>query len=234
MPYMTRIFIALTWLVTLAPSPALAQAAGLNAISPQDSGDALRQALSQGAAAAVAGLGRKDGFLGNPKVRIPLPESLQQAEKIMRTIGMSKYADELITTMNRAAEAAVPEARQLLLDAVRQMTLQDAKAILAGGDDSATQYFKRTTSGPLTERFLPIVKQATVKVKLADQYNRYAKRAAKLGMLDKEDASLEGYVTQKALDGLFLMIAEEERAIRQNPLGQASSLLQKVFGALKQ
>lgn len=233
MPYMTRIFIALTWLVTLAPSPALAQAAGLNAISPQDSGDALRQALSQGAAAAVAGLGRKDGFLGNPKVRIPLPESLQQAEKIMRTIGMSKYADELITTMNRAAEAAVPEARQLLLDAVRQMTLQDAKAILAGGDDSATQYFKRTTSGPLTERFLPIVKQATVKVKLADQYNRYAKRAAKLGMLDKEDASLEGYVTQKALDGLFLMIAEEERAIRQNPLGQASSLLQKVFGALK-
>jgi len=229
MATLTRIFIALTWLVTLSP----AHAAGLNAISSQDSGDALRQALGQGAAAAVAGLGRKDGFLGNPKVKIPLPESLQQAEKIMRTIGMSKYADELITTMNRAAEAAVPEAKQLLLDAVKQMTLQDAKAILAGGDDSATQYFKRTTSGPLTERFLPIVKQATEKVKLADKYNRYAKRAAKLGMLDKEDASIEHYVTQKALDGLFFMIAEEERAIRQNPLGQASSLLQKVFGALR-
>lgn len=228
MAVLMRIFIGLLWLVILAP----ARAGGLDAISPQDSGDALRQALTQGAAAAVASLGKKDGFLGNPKVRIPLPESLRTAEKLMRKLGMSKYADELITTMNRAAEAAVPEARQLLVDAVKQMTLQDAKAILTGGDDSATQYFKRTTSGPLTERFLPIVKQATEKVKLADKYNRYAKRAAKLGLLDKEDASLEHYVTQKALDGLFLMIAEEERAIRKDPVGQASSLLRKVFGAL--
>ncbi|MCO5097079.1 MAG: DUF4197 domain-containing protein [Rhodocyclaceae bacterium] len=228
MASLMRIFIGLLWLVILAP----VRAGGLDAISPQDSGDALRQALTQGASAAVASLGRKDGFLGNPKVRIPLPESLQTAEKLMRKLGMSKYADELVTTMNRAAEAAVPEARQLLVDAVKQMTLQDAKAILTGGDDSATQYFKRTTSAPLTEKFLPIVKQATEKVQLADKYNRYAKRAAKLGLLDKEDASLEHYVTQKALDGLFLMIAEEERAIRKDPVGQASDLLRKVFGAL--
>lgn len=228
MASLMRIFIGLLWLVILAP----VRAGGLDAISSQDSGDALRQALTQGASAAVASLGKKDGFLGNPKVKIPLPDSLAQAEKLMRTFGMGKYADELITTMNRAAEAAVPEARQLLVDAVKQMTLQDAKAILTGGDDSATQYFKRTTSGPLTERFLPIVKQATEKVKLADKYNRYAKRAAKLGLLDKEDASLEHYVTQKALDGLFFMIAEEERAIRKDPVGQASSLLRKVFGAL--
>ena len=228
MASLMRIFIGLLWLVILAP----VRAGGLDAISSQDSGDALRQALTQGASAAVASLGKKDGFLGNPKVKIPLADSLAQAEKLMRTFGMGKYADELITTMNRAAEAAVPEARQLLVDAVKQMTLQDAKAILTGGDDSATQYFKRTTSGPLTERFLPIVKQATEKVKLADKYNRYAKRAAKLGLLDKEDASLEHYVTQKALDGLFLMIAEEERAIRKDPVGQASSLLRKVFGAL--
>jgi hypothetical protein len=228
MASLMRIFIGLLWLVILAP----VRAGGLDAISPQDSGDALRQALTQGASAAVASLGRLDGFLGNPKVRIPLPESLQTAEKLMRKLGMSKYADELVTTMNRAAEAAVPEARQLLVDAVKQMTLQDAKAILTGGDDSATQYFKRTTSAPLTEKFLPIVKQATEKVQLADKYNRYAKRAAKLGLLDKEDASLEHYVTQKALDGLFLMIAEEERAIRKDPVGQASGLLRKVFGAL--
>jgi len=228
MASLMRIFIGLLWLVILAP----VRAGGLDAISPQDSGDALRQALTQGASAAVSSLGRKDGFLGNPKVRIPLPESLQTAEKLMRKLGMSKYADELVTTMNRAAEAAVPEARQLLVDAVKQMTLQDAKAILTGGDDSATQYFKRTTSAPLTEKFLPIVKQATEKVQLADKYNRYAKRAAKLGLLDKEDASLEHYVTQKALDGLFLMIAEEERAIRKDPVGQASGLLRKVFGAL--
>ena len=224
-----RIFIALFLLVTLAP----VRAAGLDAISAEESGGALRQALSQGAVAAVSSLGRSDGFLGNPKVRIPLPENLQKAEKLMRKLGMGKYADELILSMNRAAEAAVPEAKELLLNAVKQMTLQDAKGILTGGDDSVTQYFKRTTSEPLTEKFLPIVRQATEQVDLAQKYNRYAKQGAKLGLIDKKDASLEGYVTQKALDGLFLMIAEEERAIRQNPLGQASSLLQKVFGALK-
>jgi hypothetical protein len=224
-----RIFIGLLFLVILSP----ARAAGLEDISQQDSSRALRQALTQGASAAVASLGRPDGFLGNPRVKIPLPESLQKAEKLMRKLGMGKRADELITTMNRAAEAAVPEAKELLVNAVKQMTLQDAKAILTGGDDSATQYFKRTTSAPLTEKFLPIVKKATEKVKLAEKYNRYAKQAAKLGLLDEKDASLEDYVTQKALDGLFLMVAEEERAIRKNPLGQASSLLQKVFGALK-
>ncbi len=226
---LTRIFTALLLLVTL---PA-AHASGLDAVSAEESGGALRQALSQGATAAVASLGRPDGFLGNPKVKIPLPDELQKAEKLMRKLGMGKYADELIVTMNRAAEAAVPEAKELLLNAVKQMTLQDAKAILTGGDDSVTQYFKRTTSEPLTEKFLPIVKHATEQVALADKYNRYAKQGAKLGLIDKKDASLEGYVTQKALDGLFLMIAEEERAIRRNPLGQASSLLQKVFGALK-
>ena len=224
-----RIFIALFLLVTLAP----AGAAGLDSISAEESGGALRQALSQGAVAAVSSLGRTDGFLGNPKVKILLPENLQKAEKLMRKLGMGKYADELILSMNRAAEAAVPEAKELLLNAVKQMTLQDAKGILTGGDDSVTQYFKRTTSEPLTEKFLPIVRQATEQVDLAQKYNRYAKQGAKLGLIDKKDASLEGYVTQKALDGLFLMIAEEERAIRQNPLGQASSLLQKVFGALK-
>ena len=155
------------------------------------------------------------------------------AKAEMRKLGMGKYADELILSMNRAAEAAVPEAKELLLNAVKQMTLQDAKGILTGGDDSVTQYFKRTTSEPLTEKFLPIVRQATEQGDLAQKYNRYAKQGAKLGLIDKKDASLEGYVTQKALDGLFLMIAEEERAIRQNPLGQASSLLQKVFGALR-
>jgi len=223
-----RIFIGLLLLVILSP----VRAAGLGDISQQDSSGALKQALTQGASAAVASLGKPDGFLGNPKVKIPLPENLQKAEKLMRKLGMGKHADELIVTMNRAAEAAVPEAKALLLDAVKQMTLQDAKAILTGGDDSVTQYFQRTTSEPLTVKFLPIVRQATERVELAKKYNRYAKQAAKLGLLDKEDASLEAYVTDKALDGLFLMIAEEERAIRKNPLGQASSLLQKVFGAL--
>lgn len=230
MSHLLRLFSAFM-ILGFASLPA--QAAGLDGISTADSNNALRQALSQGAVAAVTGLGRTDGFFGNPKVKIPLPENLQKAEKLMRKLGAGKYADELILTMNRAAEAAVPEAKDLLLDAVRQMTLQDAKAILTGGDDSVTRYFKQKTSAPLTEKFLPIVRQATGKVELAKKYNRYAKQGAKLGLIDEKDASLEGYVTEKALDGLFLMIGEEERAIRQNPLGQASSLLQKVFGALK-
>jgi hypothetical protein len=170
--------------------------------------------------------------MGDARVRIPLPDSLRAAEKAMRYLGMKKQTDELIATMNRAAESAVVEAKPILLDAVRNMGFNDAKGILTGGDDAATQYFKRTTSGAIGERFLPIVKQATAKVQLADQYNRYAGQAAKLGLLDEKDANLDSYVTQKALDGLFLMIAEQEKAIRKDPIGTGSKLLQTVFGAL--
>ncbi len=224
-----RIFIPLLLLVTLAP----ARAAGLDAISAQDTGGALNQALTQGIATAAAGLGKPDGFLGNPKVRIPLPDGLQKVEGLMRKLGMGKHADDLVAAMNHAAEAAVPEAKPLLLGAVRQMSLRDAKAILTGGDDAATEYFRRSTSAQLAEKFLPIVRQATEKVQLAEKYNRYAEKGAKLGLLREDQASIEQYVTQKTLDGLFFMIAEEERAIRRDPLGQASNLLRKVFGAIK-
>ena len=207
-------------------------ALSLDDISQKDSTGGLKQALTQGSIAAVAKLGKTDGFLGNPKVRIPLPESLQKAEGLLRGLGLGKQADELVTTLNRAAEAAVPEAKTLLVNAVKQMSVQDAGSILTGGDDAATQYFKRTTSGPLAERFLPIVKKATAKVKLAEKYNQYAEKAAKYHLIDESQANLDRYVTQKALDALFLMIAEEERAIRQDPLGQASGLARKVFGAI--
>jgi hypothetical protein len=140
--------------------------------------------------------------------------------------------DKLVVSMNRAAEAAVPESKPLLKQALRQMTLEDAKHILTGGDDAATQYFKHATYEPLKVKFAPIISSATQKVKLAETYDRVAKKAVALGVLKPEDASLESYVTDKTLDGLFLMMAEEERAIRKDPLGQASDLLKKVFGAL--
>ena len=181
---------------------------------------------------AVSKLGIPGGSLGNPRVRIPLPGSLNKAAGLMRSLGMGKYADELETAMNRAAEAAVPEGKAVLVDAVKKMTVQDAKTILTGGNDSATQYFKSTTSAALTAKFLPIVKNATSKVGLAQQYNTFAEQGAKLHLLSDKQASLEGYVTQKTLDGLFLMMAEEEKAIRQNPLGQTSKLVKKVFGAI--
>ena len=219
--------------VALAAYAGLAAGASLDAISNKDAVAGLRAALDKGSQVAVATLGKTDGFFGNQKVKIPLPESLQRAEKLLRSVGMSKYADELILTMNRAAEAAVPEAKKLFVDAVKKMTVQDAKGVLTGGDTAGTAYFKRTTSEQLRARFLPIVQKATKKVKLADKYNEYAERGAKFGLVKKEDANLDSYVTQKALDGLFYMVAEEEKKIRQDPVKAGSDIIRKVFGALK-
>ena len=208
-------------------------AAGLGDLSATDTSSGLKEALTRGVDIAVSQLGKKNGFLGDKRVKIPLPKSAQTAEKMMRTFGMKKQADELIETMNRAAEMAVVEAKPILTNAVKSMSFDDARGILTGGDDAATQYFKRTTSKDIGARFLPIVKTATAKVDLAGQYNKYAGQAAKLGLMSEQDADLDTYVTQKALDGLFLMIAEQEKAIRKDPIGTGSSLLKKVFGALK-
>lgn len=209
-----------------------ANALSLSDLSNADASRGLKEALIQGAGKAVSKLGAADGFFGNPEVKIPLPKNLKKAEKLMRTFGMGKQADELVLKMNRAAEAAVPEAKALLVDSVKQMSLADAKAILTGGDDAATQYFKKTTSAPMAEKFLPIVKKTTENVQLAQQYNKFAEMGAKYGVVSKDQANLEQYVTQKALDGVYLMMAQEEKAIRKDPVGQASSIIKKVFGAL--
>lgn len=222
-----RIFALIVALVMAAP--AWAQ---LENISNRDAINALKTALSQGSRAAVAQLGRENGFLGDARVKIPLPEGLRRAEKNMRRFGMARYADELIVTLNRAAEAAVPEAQALFVDAVRQMSVQDAKGILTGGDTAGTEYFRRTTADALGERFLPIVRRSTERVGLAQKYNQYAAKGVRVGLVEAEDANLDDYVTRKALDGLFFMVAEEEKKIRKDPVGAASSLIRRVFGAL--
>ena len=224
----TRMFALIAGLAIGGPA-----LAGLESITNQDATTGLREALVKGAQVAVEALGKQDGFFGNGKVKIPLPESAQKVEKVMRQFGMGKQADELILTLNRAAEAAMPEAKVLLVDAVKKISVQDAKGILTGGQDSATQYFKRTSSDQLRAKFLPIVKKATEKVKLAQKYDEYAEKGVKFGLVKKEDANLDNYVTQKALDGLFVMVAEEEARIRKNPAEAATSILKKVFGALK-
>ncbi|MEZ0232978.1 MAG: DUF4197 domain-containing protein [Methylophilaceae bacterium] len=209
-----------------------ASAAGLSDLSNAEASSGLKEALIQGASKAVGKLGSANGFLNNPKVKIPLPDSMKKAEKAMRMFGMGKQADELVLKMNRAAEAAVPEAKALLTDSVKKMSVQDAKDILSGGDDAATKYFKKTTSGPMAEKFLPIVKKATENVQLAQQYNKFAEMGSSYGLVSKDQANLEQYVTQKTLDGVYLMMAEEEKAIRKDPMGQASGLLKKVFGSI--
>ena len=141
-------------------------------------------------------------------------------------------ADELIQTMNHAAEAAVAQAGPILMDSIKKMSVKDAKDILTGGDDSVSQYFRRTSSDALAQKFRPIVKKATQKVQLGEKYNRIAGKAASVGLIDQKNADLDSYVTQKSLDGLFAVIAEQEKSLRSNPLGASSNLLKKVFGAL--
>ncbi len=219
--------------LVLAVVPAgFAGAAALDALSSADAAGGLRAALSQGVGTAVAQLGATNGFLNDPKVAIPLPPALDKADRALRMVGMGGQADELHATMNHAAEQAVAAAKPVFENAVRHMTVTDARGILSGGDDAGTQYFRRTTSAQLTTRFKPIVAAATAKLKLAAQYDELAGRAAQFGLVSSEDANLDDYVTARALDGLFSRIADEERAIRKDPLGQANSLIKKVFGAL--
>lgn len=204
--------------------PALADLSGA------DAAVGLKEALRMGAGAAIEQLGKGNGFLDDKRVRIPLPDKLSGVEKLMRTLGAGKYADKLIATMNHAAEKAVVEARPILLKSVEQMSFSDAIGILRGADDAATSYFRRTTGEEISARFLPIVKEATAKAGLAKAYGDYAGKAAKLGLLSEKDADLDQYVTAKAVDGLFFMIAEEEKAIRKDPIATGSAILKRIFG----
>lgn len=218
-------------LVAVLPLSATLSAQGL--LSAADANAGLKAALERGADIAVNLLGRPDGFLGNPKVRIPLPGALQDVADILRKVGQRERIEALETAMNRAAEQAVPESRALLNQAIKSMTVDDARRIITGGETSVTDFFAQRTREPLTGRFLPIVTRATERVELAQRYNDVAGRAARFGLVRPQDANLQQYVTGKALDGLYLMIAEEERKIRQDPVGTGSKLLERVFGSLR-
>ena len=210
-----------------------AQALTLAELTQGEAVQALKTALERGSRLAISQLSQPNGFLGNDKVRIPLPKQLQENEKMLRKLGQGRRLDELVSTMNRAAEAAVPQAQELMLAAVRGMSVEDGKKILRGGDTSVTTFFAEKTRLPLGAKFLPVVTQSTERVGLAGQYKRVAGKAADFGLLRREDASIEQYVTGKALDGLYFMIGEEERKIRRDPVGTGSAILGKVFGALK-
>ena len=210
-----------------------ARALTLPGLSNADASSGVKAALEQGAIAAVGLLGQSGGFLNNPSVRIPLPGYLNDAAQLMKRFGQGKRIEELETSLNRAAEAAVPMGKDLLIGAVQSMSVTDAKNILTGGDTSVTQFFSSKTRAPLGEKFLPVVTQATSQVGLAQQYNAFAGKAVGFGLVKKEDARIEDYVTGKTLDGLFTVIGEEERKLRQNPAAAGSALLQKVFGSLK-
>ncbi len=214
-------------------APLALRAQGLDWITDGEATRGLKAALETGATAAVQLLGVPDGFLGNPNVRIQLPDSLRDAANLLRTFGFRKEVEDLEVAMNRAAENAVPLARKLLLDAVHNISVGDAKRILTGGDTSVTDFFADKTRQPLTDQFLPVVRKSTAKVGLAQKYDRVAGQGARFGLVREEDASIDHYVTRKALDGLYFMIGEQEKKIRRDPIGTGSALLGKVFGALR-
>lgn len=206
--------------------------AGPAALTNQEVVAGLKEALEQGARRAVDELGQTNGFLSDARVRIPIPPALERVESALRTLKQDRYADEFIVTMNRAAEAAVPEAGAVLGDAIRRMTLDDARQILNGPDNAATLYFRRVGEERLTTRMRPIVSEATSKTGVTSSYKTFVDKAgfaARLAGADSVD--IDSYVTERALDGLFLLIAEEEKRIRENPLARSTDILKKVFGS---
>jgi hypothetical protein len=219
------------WLNT-KPTGTNAPAISMAALTQDEMIAGLKQALSQGVEKAVADLGRADGFLKNLDVKIPMPDSLKHVEQGLRMVKQDKFADDFIATMNHAAEKAVPESAKIFADAISKMSLDDAKAILNGPDDAATQYFQKTSETQLTEKMLPIVKQATEQTGATAAYKQLMQQANPVTQFMKQDLlDLDKYVTRKALDGLFKMVAAEEKSIRQNPLARSTDLLKKVFGA---
>ncbi|MEY4766613.1 MAG: hypothetical protein RI907_3286 [Pseudomonadota bacterium] len=210
-----------------------AWALSLGDLSTGDLNKALAATLEQGATSAVGLLGKPGGFLDNPKVRIPLPKPLEKAAKWLTLAGKGKQVDEAVTAMNRAAEAAVPMGQQALVNAVKTMSVDDARAIIGGGDNAVTQFFSTKTRASLTEAFLPVVAQTTDKVGAAKAYNKVAAKASQMGLIQDEQSSVQHYVTGKTLDGLYTMIGEEERKLRQDPAKAGTDLLKKVWGAVK-
>lgn len=191
----------------------------------------LKQALEQGTQQAVATLGRENGYFGNPRAKIPLPENLAKLDRALRKVGQAKAADEFVLSLNRAAEAAAPEAKAIFLQVIRQMTVKDAIGIVRGPDDAATRYFRERAEDTLEKKFRPIVTSATDRVGVTHRYKRLLRDAGPAApFLDVRSLDIDDYVTRKSLDGLFLMVADEERRIRQDPVARTTDLLRQVFG----
>lgn len=206
--------------------------AGGYALSESEIVAGLREALAQGTTKAINQLGRSDGFWSNGSVRVPLPEPVAGFEKALRQFGQGPRVDEFHLTLNRAAEQAVPLVADIFGNAVRQMTLQDARAILGGPNDAATQYFRRVSTDSLRQKILPIVQNATARVGVTQSYKRMVAQAGPfMEMAGRKPQDLDLFVTDEALDGLFTMIAAEEARIRENPAARTTEILRRVFGS---
>jgi hypothetical protein len=230
----TNYFAAAAMISVLLTSFGMAQTTRQTSISNVDISRGLKEALTNGVRSAVSTLGRENGFLGDSRVRIPLPKNLQRMESTMRMLGQGRRVDDFVMAMNRAAEKAVPVATDIFIDSLRQMTITDARNILfSGQDDSATQFFRRTSEAKLSTKFRPIVVDFTEQVGVTQQYKSLMGRYGGIGRAFGQDATdIDTYITQKALDGLFMLVAEEERKIRRDPINRTTAILRAVFGSL--
>ena len=210
---------------------ALGESGAAGPLSADEIARGLKAALEKGSGEVVSRLGRPDGFLDDPVARVPLPESLQTAADFASRVGLGGYFDELQTRLNRAAERATPEARELFVGAIRQMGIDDARRILSGPDDAATRYFERTTGDSLIGRMRPIVDRSLAEVGAVQAFEELLGRYRRIPLAPPIEADLTGYVAGEAKRGIFHYLAEEERAIRENPVERTSAILQRVFGA---
>ena len=231
-------FLALFWLLTgcaefggtLGDLGDLGLPAGAAAPTESEIADGLREALTVGSQRAAGLLGKADGYWGAERFRIPMPEMLDRAARYLRSAGQGQKVDEFHLALNRAAEKAAPEAAGVFADAVRQMTLADARAILQGPEDAATRYLQKSTRERLAQTFLPIVTNATGATGVTRQYKQLVAKAGPIGdYLAKDARDLDAYVTERALDGLFVALADEEKRIRRDPAARTTELLKKVF-----
>ncbi len=203
---------------------------GVSGLSEKDAADGIREALVKGTGESVKLVTNVDGYFGNPEIKIPFPPEAKEIESRLRSIGLGNKVDEVILSLNRAAEDAGKEAKTIFVDAIKGMSIKDAINIVKGENDAATKYLNRTTSPRLNAKFQPIVKVSLDKVDATKQWEELVKTYNKIPFVKKMNPNLPEYVTGKAIDGLFVMVAKEELKIRQDPMARTSEILKKVFG----
>ncbi|WP_224996208.1 DUF4197 domain-containing protein [Cesiribacter sp. SM1] len=209
----------------------LKSAVSSNSLSTEEIGNGLKEALTKGASKGTDLVSQTNGYLNNPEIKIPFPQEVKQVEEKLRQIGMGSEVDKFVLALNRAAEDAAKEAKPIFVSAIQQMTIQDAWAILKGEDDAATQYLNRTTSSQLHDKFKPVIQNSLEKVNATQYYSNLINAYNKIPLVKKVNPDLDAYATDKAIEGLFVMVAKEEKNIRENPGARTSDLLKKVFNA---
>lgn len=199
-------------------------------LTSAQAGDGLKEALSRGISSAVASTGKPGGYFDNAAIKIDMPPNLQRVEKAMRAVGMGPRVDEFVKSMNSAAEDAVPAAKSILVDALKSMSIEDAKGIVTGDRTAGTEYFKRTSSSSISDAFRPIVNKSMDKIGVTDKFKELMGNAPSIPFMKTPSVDIDAYVLQKAVDGLFEVMGQEEIKIRTNPAAQVTPLLKMVFG----